>query len=250
MLVILLFTLWGVNSPSAVLPKQEGTQQKARLAYRFEEKVGRHRQDESLVSLADSIKERGHRFALRICSKEPLPEALATAALSPPSVVNFLVKTEGYDSERILLLRSEDCLSSNAATAATELWVLPPAPPLPSVETFRACQVTLKPIPTRGRGKNARSYRDALRRLVVALRERPKALGVVTGFHYTGRRRPLAAVRQRLDEARKVLKQSGVADDRYLVRLEPWNDEWSPHAPEPSYPVVYTIEVSKTCDLK
>lgn len=251
MLVILLFALWGVELFPTSLPRQKAVQNKAQLAYRFEEKVGRYRLDESLVSIADSIKDPGYRFALRICSKESLQESIAIAAVPPLSAYNFLVEAEGYDPERILLLRSEDCLSSNTINAATELWIVPQgAAPPSSVQSFKSCQVTLRSMLSQGLGKSARDYRNALRQLVPALHKRPQALGVVTGFYYTRRRRPLVTVKHSLHEARKVLKHSGIASDRYLVRLEPWNEEWSPQFPEPSYPAVYIIEVSKTCHGK
>jgi hypothetical protein len=248
---VLLLALWVTQLSPELLFGQEDVQQKAELAFRFVDKVGRYRLDESLVSVADSIKQPGARFALRICSKKSLPESIAIAAASPLSAYHFLVEAEGYDPERILLLRSEDCLSRRAANAATELWIVPQgATPPSSVESFKGCQVSASPMLTRGLIKNARDYRNALHRLEIVLRERPQALGIVNGFYHTGRRRPLVTVRQSLHEAQKFLKQRGIASNRYLVRIEPWNEEWSAHNPEPSYPAVYTIEVSKTCDRK
>src|SRR5215207_10560676 len=101
MWVIVLFALWGAELFPATMFGQEAVQQNnARLTHRFEEKVGRHRLDETLVSLADSIKEPGYRLALRICSKKPLSESVAIAALPPLSAFNFLVEAEGYKPER------------------------------------------------------------------------------------------------------------------------------------------------------
>src|SRR2546429_2119485 len=59
---------------------------------------------------------------VRICSREPMPLALSIAAMNPFTVARALNQGYNFALKRILFLRSENCLSSDTAVAATELW--------------------------------------------------------------------------------------------------------------------------------
>ena len=241
--------LWISLLPLAQIFGQERARTEAILANRFESYVGGYRLHESLAALSESLREPGTKLAVRVCSNRSLRDALAIAAASPVAVHDYIIEAEGYTPERVLLLRANDCVSSNANYTAIELWVVPQdAAPPPSIESFRACQVSIRSLLTRELGESADDYRNGLRQLIATLRERPQAIGLVTGFYYERRRRPLLTVRRSLHEARRLLRQSRIPPDRYIIRLKPWNDVWSPDYPEPSYPAVSTIEVVETCN--
>jgi hypothetical protein len=84
------------------------------------------------------------RVAVRVCSKEKLPMALVTAAASP-FVLREHLEQQGIDGQRILFLRSEDCLARDPSIAVTEFWVVPKgAEPPASVESIRSDQAQMQ----------------------------------------------------------------------------------------------------------
>lgn len=216
--------------------------------FRFEKVTGVSRRDESLVVLLDVLQKPGARLAVRVCSKRPLAEALAVSTLQPMSISSYLIYNFNYDPERILFLRAEDCLGRDSNHAVTELWVVPQGGPLPpSVESVKACQVSLKSLPTQeGSQNDARHFRIALDQLASILRERPRSLGIVTGPYYSdGRQR--SSVRRGLRQAKAFLKRKAIPTDRYLIRLEPWSDQKPTRSLELAYPAAYVIEVTDAC---
>jgi len=60
-----------------------------------------------------------------------MPLALSIAAMNPFIVARALNQGYNFSLERILFLRSEDCLGSDPAVAATELWAVPKGAALP-----------------------------------------------------------------------------------------------------------------------
>ena len=78
---------------------------------------------------------------VRICSREPMPLALSIAAMNPFTVARALNQGYNFAFERILFLRSENCLGSDTAVAATELWAVPKgAAPPAFVESIKSSQ--------------------------------------------------------------------------------------------------------------
>jgi len=167
---------------------------------------------------------------------------LSTSAAAYGYVISILQGSYGYTPERVLFLRSEDCLGSNRAIAATEFWIIPKGAALPSsVESIKSSQVQIDSLGTQRLTENARAYKAALQKLPTKLRAKPEAVGVVIGYYYN---QPSLAMKRRLAEARKMLEQSGLPRDRYFVRLAAWTGEQAvdPPDPEPKYPSVFVID--------
>jgi len=188
---------------------------------------------------------------IRLCSREPMALALSIAAMNPFTVARALNQGYNFVLERILFLRSEDCLGSDSAVAATELWAVPKGAALPtSVESINASQARLQTVgATNLLAEGTRNYRLAVKELTTKVRAAPDAIGVVVGYYF---KQPSLEMKRRVREAQKMLEQSGLPHDRYSVRLMPWPGARSidPPEPEPKYPSVLVVEVMKDRDAR
>lgn len=186
---------------------------------------------------------------VRVCSREPMPLALSIAAMNPFTVARALNQGYNFALERVLFLRSEDCLGSDSAVAATELWAVPKGAAMPVfVDSIKSSQARLETVGTKNLlAEGTRNYRLAVQRLTTKVRASPEATGVVVGYYF---KQPSPELKRRVGEAQKMLKQSGLPRHRYSVRLMPWPGERSidPPEPEPKYPSVFVVEVAKAKD--
>jgi hypothetical protein len=225
---------------------QNSAQPKAELIHRYERGCGYSCNQELAIDLGGGAgTESDDIIAIRFCSKEPLSKALAFAASPPDYVISILKDTYKYTPERILLLRSNNCLSTNPAVAATEYWVIHKGGDLPSyIESVKSCQVDFGSLGRRG--ANARNYKAALHRFPQTLKANPNRFGMVLGYYL---KRPNRSLKQRLNEAKKFLERSGLPQNRYIISLKPWTGEYGsdPPEPEPKYPDIAIIEVSEEC---
>lgn len=183
--------------------------------------------------------------ALRICSRESLPLALSIAAINPFTVARALNQGYNFSLERILFLRAEDCLGSDPAIAATELWAVPKGAALPPfVESIKSSQAQLEILEAKHfRAEGTWNYKLAARKLTKKLRATADATGVVVGYYFS---QPSPQIKRRLSEVRKMLAQTGLPRDRYSIRSMPWPGERSdPPEPEPKYPSVFVVRISR-----
>lgn len=225
---------------------QDNAAATGRLFIRYERGAAPNRISEDVLTLTLSIRSEGRaRVAIRVCSREPIPLALATAN-ADPFLIADRVLGYAYPPERVVFLRSEDCLpSGNQSEPVTEIWALPDGSSLPPhVEALNSNQVRRLPLGNRPANRGVRDYKTALQRLIRDLRANPAAAGMVFGYFLE---RPSPALRRRLREAASILKRSGLPRDRYLVRPVAWNDEASTIPPdaEPQFPSVFIIQVTR-----
>lgn len=224
---------------------QSDSEHAARLFKRYDPGAAYNRitEDVLTLSLSVSAKERAH-VAVRVCSKEPLPFALATAGADPFHVAELLTGGYGYAAEGVVFLRSEDCVSAKEQLRpATEIWTVPEGATLPShVEALNSNEAKLVSLGKKPVNRGVLDYRSATSELIKNLRANPTSKGVVFGYFLD---RPSPVLRRRLRELRKILEQSGLPPDRYLVRTIGWNDEVStyPADSEPIYPSVFVVQV-------
>ena len=186
---------------------------------------------------------------VRICSKEPMPLALSVAVMNPFTVARALNQGYNFARERILFLRSEDCLGSDSSVAATELWAVPKGAALPAfVESIKSSQAQLETVGAKTLlAKGTRNYRLAVKALTSKVRTAPQAIGVVVGYYFE---QPSPQLKRRISSAQRILEQSGLPRDRYSVRLMPWPGERSidPAEPEPKYPSIFVVKIAKGKD--
>lgn len=233
--------------PGLPVSAQSNAERTARLFMRYEHGAAPHRITENVLTLMLSVNTKARaKVAIRVCSREPMPFALATAG-ADPFLIADVVNGYAYPPDRVLFLRSEDCLSSeNRSKPVTEIWAIPEGASLPPhVEALKSNQVRLVSLGKRPANRGVRDYRSALQRLIRDLRANPTSAGVVFGYFLE---RPSPVLHRRLREVTRILKQSGLPRDRYLVRPVPWNDEASTIPPdsEPAYPSVFVVQVVGT----
>lgn len=214
----------------------------SQLIRRYESGYSSASLEESATYLADAAGSKG-MIAIRVCSKEPILIALATAAADPFVLLTSLETTYGIPPKRVTYLRADNCVGSTPNVAATEFWAIPDGAELPAhVESITSSQVQLEHI---GAGASAVAgapdYLTAARELVDKLRVSQGAQGVVLGYYY---RKPNVTMRSRLSEVRRLLDRSGLPKDRYFVRLMPWPGDRSidPPEPEPAYPNISIVK--------
>lgn len=244
MRVTILLTLF--LSLGALVSEQNIIPPKAELVHRYERGCGISCNQELAIDLggvtgtaSDDI------VAVRFCSKEPMPKALALAASPPDYVVTILTGNYKYTPERILFLRSGDCLGQNPYVAATEYWVIHKGGAIPSsVESVKSCQVNFGSLGTRG--ATARDFKIALRELPKSLKANPERFGIVLGYYIN---HPSRILKQRLNQVRRFLGKSGLPQSKYNVSLKRWTGEYAidPPEPEPKYPDISVIELSAGC---
>jgi hypothetical protein len=182
------------------------------------------------------------RVAVRICSKEPMPVALSTAAASP-FILREHLEHYGFLPERILFLRSLDCLGDNARIAVTEFWAIPKGADLPpSIESIRSSQARLEIVRTEDRIKSAAGYNAALRELIAKLNAKTEASVVIVGSYYE---QPSPALQKNLGKAKRLLQQHGVPPNRFYVRAAPSTGMRDGDESEPKYPNLFVVEISR-----
>lgn len=176
----LVFILWVLLFPSASLARQAILQSHIRLVHRYERTCGYACAQEFAIDLGGVYgKHPGDTVAIRFCSKDPLPVALSTSAADYRYVISILEGSYDYTSDRVVFLRSENCLSSNRAVTATEFWIIPKgAAPPSSLESMKSSQVRIDPLGMLGLIGSARNYKAALQKLQTKLRANPEAVAV------------------------------------------------------------------------
>ncbi len=238
--------LWLLLCFTALLLGQESKQREARLVRSpFAGGDVMHVIQEAALDLKEHASGAGDMAAIRLCSKEPMPVALSTAAASPFIMLEYL-EHHGFSRERVLLLRSEECLGANPAIAITEFWAIPKgATPPPSVESISSSQARLEVVRTEDMIKNAKGYRAALHQLIAKLRAKPEAAGVIVGAYYET---PSPALEQNLRKAQRMLERNGLSAERFYVRVKPLLGERPDDEPQPKYPSLFVVEVAKAKD--
>lgn len=206
-----------------------------------------HAIQEAALDLKEYASGVDNTIAIRVCSREPMPVALSIAAANPFIMLEYL-EHYGFQRERVLLLRAEDCLSDNPAVAVTEFWAIPRgAAPPPSVESITSNQARLEVIRTEDRIESVEDYFVALRQLIVRLRAGPKATGVIVGIYHE---QPSSALLESLQQAQRLLRQSGLSPTRFYVRAIASSRVRQHSEPEPRYPSIFIVEIERRgqCD--
>lgn len=229
---------------TAPLLGQEGGRPEAKLVRSpFAGGDVQHVIQEAALDLKEYASGSEDMVAVRVCSREPMPVALSIATASPFIMLEYL-EHYGFSQERILLLRSEDCLGDDPAIAVTEFWAIPKgAAPPPSTESIKSSQAQLEVVRTEDTIKSAKGYRAALQQLTAKLRAKPEAAGVIVGSYYE---KPSSVLERNLRKAQRSLEQNGLSVDRFYVRAKPLLGERVDGETEPKYPNLFIVEVTKT----
>jgi hypothetical protein len=160
-------------------------------------------------------------------------------------MAELLTDGYAYTPERVIFLRSEDCLSAKEwLRSVTEIWTLAEGAPLPSyTEALPSSEARLVSLGKRPANRGVRDYRTAVGELIKKLHANPLSRGLVFGYFLE---RPSPALQRRLRAVTTIFQQSGLPSDHYLIRPMRWSDEVSTYPPdsEPEFPSVFVIEVT------
>lgn len=195
-----------------------GPETTARLFKRYEGGGHEFRITEDLLTLSLSIdRQERRRVAIRVCSEQPLPLALAVAAANPFNIAKLLQGSYAYAPDQVLFLRADDCPASrDPSRPATEIWAMPDGATLPAhVEVAQSEQIRLTVLGKRPVNRGVRDYTTALQQLVKHLQRKPASVGVVFGYFLE---RPSPALTRRLREISRALKRSGIGSSTNIIQ--------------------------------
>jgi hypothetical protein len=220
---------------------QEALKPEAKLVKRIEDGCGTDCTRELAIDVGGIYAKLGDTIAIRVCSKKPFPVAISIAAAPPEPLIRVLEGSYQYPRERILLLRSEDCLGTQDNVSATEYWAIPKGAGLPPYrELFTSAQLKINDLEAKSSIGDAISYKSSLNKLPKILKENPESVGVILGYYY---RKPSYKLKNRLETVTKLLRRRGVTKNQYFAILTPWLGEREVSAPEPQYPVLFSIYI-------
>jgi len=228
-----LLVLWFAAAASA----QEFVQ--PRLFKRYETGASYHRIMENVVTLTGEVpKAERAKIAIRVCSKQHLLVALATAKADPFRMAELLVGAYSYLPQEVIFVRSEDCLGKDPSIV--ELWTLAKDSAFPNhLEARLSSRVTCTTLGKKPVNRGVRDYRAATQELIKNLQANPRARGVVIGYYF---HRPSAALKRSLRVVKTLFLRSGLPPDRYLIHSMNWYDEYSESEGEPPFPRVFLLE--------
>ena len=200
---------------------------------RIRESMGAH------FTTADA--QSGMVVAIRICSQQPIPQALLQATANPFVAADLLVHEYAFPTSAVVYLFSRNCLPPGSERKSlTEVWKVAPQAMLPEHEAQLGFdQVAVIPLGKDDYHLGMRDYTEALRKLVPELKENPGAFGVIIGFYLE---QPSPLLRRRVRASKQFLKTSRIKKTRYSVALEGWPDETSLEV-EPVYPSIYVLRI-------
>lgn len=244
MVKLLITALIGCISLGAAFQKQEDNTSGCQPVRRFEKGCGYDCLSEIAIDIGGlCTKKYDEVLAIKLCSNEPLVLSLYTSAANPFSVVSSLIDSYGYSPERIIFLRSEECISSTPGIAATEFWVIPKGKAMPgSVESIKYSQ--MKADSLTGLWPSAGEYEKAQRELPGRLNKSPESVAIVIGRYI---KKPDPVMQRELRKITDMFEKMRVPSNRYYVRLIPWTGEYSesPAEAEPQYPSIAIVEMKK-----
>jgi hypothetical protein len=237
------FWLWLVLVLAAAGTPCFAQQTSAVLFKRYDRGGSVNRMIEDTFSLRIDVKPDDKAIvAVRVCSKDPLPFGLVSANADPFFITEQLVNTYAYAPERLVFLRSEDCLGNVPSSGITEIWTLARGASFPPyIEKVAFADAQRVALGTKRVFRGVRDYKEATAELIKELQANPTARGLVVGYYeFNGRLNPL--LRRRLKEVTKTFARSGLPRDRYLVHVTYANDESWESQPRALYPEVYIIK--------
>lgn len=204
---------------------QEGSQQPIHIARYDIGGSGLDGMMEYTTSILEYFKDYpSSTVVLSLCTKKPLPIAIATAAIEPLTLARYL--SHYYvPVEKIVVSRAAFCSGKLATNTATDLWMVLPTNRFPKmIDSVKVCQIKIRELKSRQDASGnirigTNNYLAAANKLVSELKANPKATGVIVGY-YIGE--PPQAILKKLKRVQRLLKRSGLAPARYYVRPLHW----------------------------
>jgi hypothetical protein len=182
------------------------------------------------------------KIAVRICTTEPMPVALAVAT-GRPFLLQFLLESHGYSSERLFFLRYKNCNYNKPDIAITEFWSVPNGEQLPlSDESILATKASIKEYPSNGKARQQAVFRKNLLALINDMNKSPNSFGVIVGYY---NKHPGAALKRNSRFAESFLRNKDAVAGRVYTRLLPWIGTSDSNDKEPQFPVIILVNVKE-----
>lgn len=155
-------------------------------------------------------------LAIRICSKDPMPVALATASGRPFWVTSMLEK-KGFSKARMIYLRQDkNCKLENDQEALTEFWSVPRDTELPEFAESRKAQDLSVYELAQSEELTPALYKSALDKLIDVLRKDRRATAIVHIPYYP--KSVSLEMNKRISFTLKYLSDNGIGGYRIYVR--------------------------------
>lgn len=228
-------------SSSGLLLEQKNTRPQARLVRTFYKGDFIHAAGDAAIALIAFANKPGDKIAVRVCSKEPIPLALAIASGRPFYLASLLVENYNYAPENILFQRSDEC-SDNPLLATTEFWAIPKGAPLPcALETIKSSEVSAEEYwPQQGIDRLGISFEQLLNKQIEQLRAEETAIAVVIGYYL---KKPSPRLKMNLAKAGRAIAKSGLTKKKYFIRSLPWTGMIDTTDREPVFPTIIIIKM-------
>jgi hypothetical protein len=188
-------------------------------------------------------------FAIRVCSNDPLPLALPTAA-GAPFLTTIKLEKLGIPKSRIYYLRQNTkCAIPANGYALTEYWLVPKGAELPEHVEARSAANLLGQQFTHWGGVETgdrlevgetelltpQSYAAILEKIVALLKENKNAIAVIQVRYY---KRSSPELDKTLADTQNYLRNNGISPYRVHTKRIYWGP--SPSAPE-KYPNLFVV---------
>lgn len=233
--------------PAGIQPPLEDSRPRARLVRTFHTGDFIHAAEDAAIGLTAFANKPGDIIAVRVCSKEPLPVALAASSGRPFYLASFLSENYNFSRENIVFLRAADC-SRHSRIAVTEFWAVPKGAALPpAAEALKASAVNAEEYwPRRGGTPQGDSF-DELLTDVIRKAPPPGSTAIVVIGYYL--RKPSPELRRNMARASTLLARSGIPANSYFLRTLPWTGIVDKDDREPAYPTIILLRYLKPAAL-
>lgn len=196
-----------------------------------------------------------NKLAIRICSRDPMPVALATAS-GLPMLVTAMLQEKGASTSNMVYLRSEkNCNLNVEMRAVTEYWLTPNTIEFPefvearsvkNVANFQLTNAGLWIGRTQFDGLSAdsenltpESYSLALKRLVEMLKADRSAVAVISIPYYP--RSSSAEMNKRIEFTKNVVRENDLGNFRIYFKKYSIGRKPNQSFDDPIYPDVVIV---------
>lgn len=182
-------------------------------------------------------------FVIRLCSETPF---LILYKQQGPRIGRLLYEFKKFTKipkDRLILLRSEDCVSNREQVTPIKIWWIKDDEFPPFIEKLAPCQISSRLL--EGDLKNDSDYQKGLHHLREEIKlsnTKNKAIGYVRGFYAKRRNRVLT---KRLSDARRLLA-SEIKEG--LVKIETVKYKNANSKKSDSFPIISMVEIQDICN--
>ena len=181
------------------------------------------------------------KYLIRICSAQPLGQAVFSAAISPLEIADYMESIYGVSRANLILDISNKCLSSkDKEVSAVEFWRLG------DDENFRIekgaypmTSLHFKSIGFDPLECNNPSFAVSVRQAINAMKDSKRTFLAVIGIYLE---KPSKELIQNIGKIRSRLQLANINEDRFALRKDKWHfGDSACSYREPKKPAIYLL---------